>query len=509
MSKTAHTLRLNKSGTAAAVQKRLATLTAPSTPSTPSDTLLWREFLTNGQYGFVHRVKDAETGVSQAVKVNFIERTTDFIGSWREVDMLTRLTHPYIIRLQSVSTTLPVKIPKTKEHRHEDTSMRQDGLYLFFELGDFDLEADALPSTQATLRAHAHVLLALEYLHRHNHVHRDIKPANLLYFEDTQTCKLIDFGMCKPMYAGVKSNLHAVTAAYRAPELFLGTRAYGAEVDIWALGATLVYCLLKKEVDVHGDTPTQEVLKLMLALFPLDDLSYDHARRVCPKHTQRATWEGLLEDFQAVDGLQDLLSHMLCWQPSARWSATQCLNHPLFDFCRDLIEQCRATTATPPPTLQPYTLHVEASPERDVMLEQCKLTPQLDMFESRMIFHAMDYVDRYIAWRVAQQLPRPDPAVSILRARVCMYLAFKYFNIMTENLPIDKLWRGVNKADAGAFEQLLVQDIFKYQIYRPTLFELTGDKDAKLLKDVEARYRKGAGLEGYVVALPPLYGLTA
>jgi len=501
MSSRANALKMNKLGTAAAVQKRLVTLPS-QVPTGPSEALIWREFLTCGQYGFVHRVKDAETGVSQAVKVNFIERTTDFIGTWREVDMLTRLAHPYVVKLESVSTSLPVTIPKKKEHRHEDAAMRQDGLYMFFELGDFDLETESLSNTQDTLQAHAQVLLALEYMHRFNHIHRDIKPGNLLYFEDTKTCKLIDFGMCKPMYPKARSHVHAVTAAYRPPELFLGTQSYGAEVDIWSLGATLVYCLLKKEVDAHGDTSVQDVLKMMLALYPLDDLTYEQARRVCPGHTERATWEGLLNDFQAVDGLQDLLGHMLCWQPSARWSATKCLDHPVFDGCRTMIEQCRASTATASPCLAPYAIHIEASPERELMLEHCKVTAQLDMFEPRVIFHAMDYVDRYIAWRVAQQLPRPDPTVSVLRARVCMYLAFKYFNIMHENIPVTEIWRGINKTAAAEFEILLVRNIFKHCIYRPTLFETTGEKG---LKDVEARYRKGTGLEGYIVNMPSMY----
>lgn len=505
MSKQAHTLRLNKAGTASQVHKRISTLKDNTTE--PSESLIWREFITHGQYGFVHRVKDAETGVSQAVKVNFIERSTDFIGMWREVDMLKRFEHPYVVRLESVSTSLPVKIPKTKEHRHEDNTMRPDGLYMFFELGDFDLEAESLTNIQDTLRAHAQVLLALEYMHRFNHVHRDIKPANMLYFSETNTCKLIDFGMCKPMYPGVKSNTHAVTAAYRPPEMFLGTRTYGPEVDIWALGTTLVYCLLKKEVDAHGDTPTQDVLRMMLALYPLDDLTHDQAKRICPKHTERATWAGLLEDFQVVEGLHDLLSHMLCWQPGTRWSATDCLNHHVFDGCREMINECRVQTATVPVWFSPYTLHIESSPEREVMLDQCRITEQTDMFEQRMIFHAMDYVDRYITWRIAQQQPRPEQSVSVLRARVCMYLAFKYFNIMTENTPIDNIWRGIDKISAAEFEHVLVRNVLGYRIYRPTLFELTGERggNTKALKDIESRYRKGTGLEGYVVDMPRMY----
>jgi Protein kinase domain len=493
-------LKMAKSGNGAAVRARLAALQASSDAPAEEDSkeLLWREFIASGQYGFVHRIKDAVTGKGQAVKVNFVERTTDFSGAWREVDMLTRFQHPYVIRLEKVTTTPPVAIPKKKEHRHEDGKMRQDNVYMLFELGDYDLDETSLPGTPQVLKAHAQCLLALEYLHRHNHVHRDVKPGNLLYFEDTQTCKLIDFGMCKPMYPGVRSHLKAVTSAYRPPEMFLGTRTYGPEVDIWATAMCLIYCLLRKEVDVDDDYTAQSVLELMLELVPCEDLPLEQSKRICPKLKRRGTWAELLENFTAVEGLQDLLSHMLCWQPKMRWSATQCLDHPLFDPWRALITECRQATAVPPLCLQPYTIHVEASPERELMLEQVRGS---ELLEPRMVFHAMDYIDRYINWRVAQQIPRPDPAVSVLRARTCVYLAFKYFNIMTENVPVDRMFRGINKHDAQQFEELLVRDVMKYCIYRPTLFELTATKD---LKAAEARVRAGA-LEGVRVDMPRLY----
>lgn len=484
-------------GNAADVRARLSGL--PSQAAAPAP-MIWREFLASGQYGFVHRIKNPETGEGQAVKINFVERTTDFSGAWREVDMLTRLAHPYVIRLEGVGIGTPAVIPKSKAHRHEDDKMRQDSVYMLFELGTYDLDEKALGATPDVLRACAQALLALEHLHRFNHVHRDVKPGNLLYFEDTRTCKLIDFGMCKPMFPGVRSHVHAVTAAYRPPEMFLGTQTYGPEVDIWAMGMTLVYMLLKKEVDVDGDTPAQEVLRTLLATVPVDDLTPDQARRVCPSHTQRVSWDEFLEDFRVVDGLEDLLRHMVCWQPSARWSATQCLDHPVFDAERAMIAATRAATAEPPAWALPYTLAVEASPERDLMLAECR---RRDEFEDRMVFHAMDYVDRYISWRVAQQEPRPEPATSVLRARVCMYLAFKYFNIMTENMPINEIWRGINKREAEAFETTLVRDVMRYSLYRPTMFEMVGAKNTKALREHESRYRKNPN--GFVVDAKRMY----
>uniref|UniRef100_A0A8L8KLH4 Protein kinase domain-containing protein n=1 Tax=Heligmosomoides polygyrus TaxID=6339 RepID=A0A8L8KLH4_HELPZ len=64
--------------------------------------------------------------------------------------------------------------------------------------------------------------------------HRDIKPQNLLVDEETGLLKIGDFGSStfEPRKSSQPS--YHVTRYYRPPELLLGARNYGCEVDIWS-----------------------------------------------------------------------------------------------------------------------------------------------------------------------------------------------------------------------------------------------------------------------------------
>jgi serine/threonine-protein kinase BUR1 len=78
-----------------------------------------------------------------------------------------------------------------------------------------------------------------------NHIlHRDMKAANLLISNDG-SLKIADFGLARTFDPSVvtESGSHrrytncVVTRWYRPPELLLGARQYGAEIDIWGIGS--------------------------------------------------------------------------------------------------------------------------------------------------------------------------------------------------------------------------------------------------------------------------------
>ena len=96
-----------------------------------------------------------------------------------------------------------------------------------------------------------------------NHIlHRDMKAANLLISNDG-SLKIADFGLARTFDPSVVTDTGShrrrytncvVTRWYRPPELLLGARQYGAEIDIWGIGcvtfAVSFLGLLKCNADV-------------------------------------------------------------------------------------------------------------------------------------------------------------------------------------------------------------------------------------------------------------------
>lgn len=73
---------------------------------------------------------------------------------------------------------------------------------------------------------------ALEYLHSNRFIHGDLKPSNILF--DDNILKIADFGLSVELSRS-KTNLVA-TLLYTAPEIMLGKKDYGTDIDIWSLG---------------------------------------------------------------------------------------------------------------------------------------------------------------------------------------------------------------------------------------------------------------------------------
>ena len=89
---------------------------------------------------------------------------------------------------------------------------------------------------------------ALEYLRSLHICHRDIKPSNILLDIDNEILKLSDFGsaiqLCPKTYdhqVQMDSHLQSYVCSryYRAPELILGSKEYGCEIDIWSAGCVV------------------------------------------------------------------------------------------------------------------------------------------------------------------------------------------------------------------------------------------------------------------------------
>ena len=85
---------------------------------------------------------------------------------------------------------------------------------------------------------------AVSYLHSKSVVHRDIKDENIVINEQFHI-KLIDFGSAAYIQKGKKFATFCGTMDYCSPDILLGNKYYGPELDVWTCGIalyTLVFC---------------------------------------------------------------------------------------------------------------------------------------------------------------------------------------------------------------------------------------------------------------------------
>ena len=97
---------------------------------------------------------------------------------------------------------------------------------------------------------------ALDYIRSLNICHRDIKPSNILLDIDNQLLKLSDFGSAIQLRPKTDNNPEKIdnthlqsyvcSRYYRAPELILGSKKYGCEIDIWSAGCVVAEMVMTR-----------------------------------------------------------------------------------------------------------------------------------------------------------------------------------------------------------------------------------------------------------------------
>lgn len=216
---------------------RPSALVSPSTvkPShlgSPQDAITNYEglkLLGRGNFGKVvlarHKATDTFVAIKSIKKAVAMENNElENIEVEREIFRVAGLeAHPFLVQLRSFFS---------------------DSTHFFFVMeyivgGDlmFHIQKRKFTFEEARYFA-AEVLLAIEYLHKHDIIYRDLKLDNIMLTADGHV-KLTDFGLCKPkMPWDSHTGTFCGTPEFIAPEI-LSEKSYTRAVDWWAFGVLL------------------------------------------------------------------------------------------------------------------------------------------------------------------------------------------------------------------------------------------------------------------------------
>lgn len=197
----------------------------------------------SGMYGDVYRAIDTYGGSETPVALKRIKMERETQGfpvtALREIRILHSLCHENIVNMREIVTY-------SGEESSANTTIGGKNLdvgdvFMVFEYVDYDLatllKSRAFAIEPELLRSYSYQLLTgLKHLHENNILHRDIKGANLLITRDN-VLKIADLGLARNIPPKqYKLTNPVVTLWYRSPEVILGSKFYGPEVDIWSVG---------------------------------------------------------------------------------------------------------------------------------------------------------------------------------------------------------------------------------------------------------------------------------
>ena len=173
-------------------------------------------------------------------------------------------------------------------------------------LGDYVTEKGQL-SEEETLSLLKPVMEAVEMLHQNRVCHLDIKPDNIM-LEPTDDGSvrpvLIDFGLSKHYdkegHATSTINSFGYSEGYAPTEQYGGITTFSPGADVYALGATLFYCLTGKTPPRALDLRPGEMAG-MLPETVSDRLREVIRRMTLDKHDRPSSLSGLLDASTSTD----------------------------------------------------------------------------------------------------------------------------------------------------------------------------------------------------------------
>lgn len=265
------------------------------------------KYLGEGTFGMVYKGLIKSTKEQVALKIYDISdyEKEDLLSVFAEVMILINVNHTNIIR-------------------YRDIELGENTLTIVTELMSTNLRKlchvqgdNKLPVKHAS-KCIRHISRGLSYLHEKIGLpHCDLKPDNILYNNQTNVYKIIDFNSVNI------PNLHTTagcTIWYRAPESLSKSEIYTIKSDIWSLGCIL-YEILTGKVIFPKNSKFEMLIEIARNIQCPDDCKF------MEDYIQIKPTEKRLE-LVKNENAQDLLRKMLVINPEKRLTAKQVLEHP-------------------------------------------------------------------------------------------------------------------------------------------------------------------------------------
>lgn len=468
-----------------------------------------------GGYGIVY--KGVLGGLTVAVKRFKVQPdVAGFIGAIGEVDMVTRLAPLNCTpKLISIERSFPF------DHQGSPIGdgMVDDTVSIITEYASEGNLGTAITTRSLGVydikRLIVDIIIAMHKIHNCGIIHRDVKPDNILLHKvnDVYVPLLCDFGQsCFEEPLSVKA-AGCCTTVTRAPEAVIGCIDYSYKIDVWALGCVF-YMMLTGMLLVHGTAVEPDIVlwqriistnpnqwsadKCRAMLTRARHSSYTRQSFVEAGNHLPAQWPAShrinVTEFDSDNSYGgtfkqfiDLLKRMLSIDPNDRPTTAGLLSDPYFATCRPYVLcQCNIIDDIARVTTHPRMFNYICTERRVMSTVACKTwndTQRTWYCSAHAMFLAVDLFDRYMQWVVQHQRKRIVPKDQyeyldhdscVHKFQCCMWLAVRYYT-PGDNFPrydqvvSNKYTTESYRQKAVQFEHMLVSQVCKYQIYRPTI----------------------------------------